>query len=100
MKLGVHQNDLCRACLTNKDRRNSSRGRRGRSLNLGAPADEYMSESKDIALAMSKLEPSKITEASVAAMIALIWAKAFNRSEKEIEQQLPAFRRIAQQLIQ
>jgi hypothetical protein len=69
-------------------------------IELGAPADEYASEARDIALAIAKLHPSPITETSVVAIIALVWGKSFDRSAKEIEQRLPAFRRIAQRILQ
>jgi hypothetical protein len=61
----------------------------------GAPSDEYNSEARKIADALASLDPGEFTETNITAIIALSWAKSFNRSENEIRQRMPAFQRIA-----
>ncbi len=68
-------------------------------LALGAPGDEYDSEAKEIFLALETLNQEQLTEANIVGIIALAWAKSFNRSPQEIEQRLPAFQRIAMYLV-
>lgn len=62
---------------------------------IGAPADEYDSEAEKIAQAIEKLSASELTQANICAVIALLWAKSFNRSSEEIKQRMPAFERVA-----
>ena len=64
----------------------------------GAPGDEYDSEAQEIASALALLNEGQITEANVAAIVALVWAKSFDRSSQEIEMRMSVFRRIAQRL--
>jgi hypothetical protein len=61
----------------------------------GAPRDEYDSEAREIAGALASLSSGEFTETNITAIIALVWAKSFNRSEPEIRQRIPAFQRIA-----
>lgn len=65
----------------------------------GAPSDEYNSEAEKIAAALASLQNNQLTESSIIAVLALEWAKSFNRSVQEIEQRMPAFRRIASQIL-
>lgn len=68
-------------------------------IEAGAPDDEYNSEAKKIAAALSSLAGNQLTEANIVAVIALAWAKAFNRSSQEIEMRMDAFHRIARRLL-
>jgi hypothetical protein len=68
-------------------------------IKLGAPNDEYDSEATEIGNALASLQKDQLTEANIAAIIALAWAKSFNHSAQEIEQRVPAFRRISHRLI-
>ena len=64
---------------------------------LGAPENEYDAEAKAIVSALSAQQT--LTETQIVAIIARIWAKAFDRTAQEIEQRMPAFRHIAQQIL-
>ena len=68
-------------------------------IHLGAPSDEYDSEAKKIADALSTLADNQLTSDNIVAVVALVWAKSFNRSADEIERRMSAFRHIAQQLL-
>ncbi|MEJ0062398.1 MAG: hypothetical protein WDO70_04155 [Alphaproteobacteria bacterium] len=68
-------------------------------LALGAPDDEYFPEAKDITAALTTLSKDRLTEANVIAVISLVWAKYFELSNDDIEKRIPAFRRIAQNLL-
>lgn len=61
----------------------------------GAPSDEYDSEARNILSVLTSLENNQLTESSIISILALEWAKSFNRSAQEIEQRMPAFTRIA-----
>lgn len=62
----------------------------------GAPEDEYSSEAEDIAKALSEFTEEDINEDNVAKVISLIWAESFNLSDNELQQRLPAIRRVVQ----
>jgi UDP-N-acetylmuramoylalanine-D-glutamate ligase len=66
---------------------------------LGAPADEYSCEAKDINAALVKLSDDQLTEANIIAVIALVWAKYFGLSSEDIAKRMQAFQRIAHRLI-
>ena len=68
-------------------------------IELGAPSDEYDSEAREVASALASLTKNQITEANILAIIALEWAKSFNRSAQEIQQRMPAFRKIAYRIL-
>jgi hypothetical protein len=68
-------------------------------IEIGAPSDEYVSEAQEIAEAISKLSASQVTAENIVAIISLAWAKSFNRSAEEIKERLPAFHRIARQIL-
>jgi hypothetical protein len=65
----------------------------------GAPLDEYSSEAQSVAEALAKIPLEKITVPVVAATIALVWAKNFDRSAAEMAQRLPACQRVAEKLL-
>ena len=65
----------------------------------GAPLDEYSSEAQSVAEALAKIPMEKITVSVVAATIALVWAKSFDRSAAEMAQRLPACQRLAEKLL-
>ena len=67
---------------------------------IGAPEDEYDVEASQISQAISKLDTANYTPDNIAAVTALVWAELFNRSAEEIEQRAPAFRRVAQRIIE
>lgn len=69
-------------------------------LALGAPADEYNAEARDIAHAINKLQPSQLTEDHLVAVMVIVWAHAFDRSNEEMNLRLPVLRRVAVQLLQ
>ena len=66
---------------------------------LGAPGDEYAREAQEISNALMSLNSVRQTADAIVAIVALVWAKSFNRSSEEINERMPAFRRIAQRLI-
>jgi len=68
-------------------------------IELGAPSDEYNDEARNIAYNLASLPSDQLTESNIVAAISLEWAKSFNRSVQEIEQRMPAFRRIAAQIL-
>jgi len=69
-------------------------------LALGAPDDEYSSEAQAIADALLSVQSRKHTEADIAAVIERVWNKYFGPfSSQEISKRIPAFQRIARQLV-
>ena len=68
-------------------------------LALGAPADEYLDEAKEIESALLSLTTSQLTEANIAAIISLVWVKHFGLSSEDIKKRIPAFQQIAQRLL-
>jgi hypothetical protein len=67
-------------------------------IELGAPSDEYDDEATQIAEAVAELPEGKVSAENIIAIIALIWAKSFDRSSDEIAKRLPAFSRVIQRL--
>ncbi len=65
----------------------------------GAPQDEYALEAERIVAALNKLNAEDVTENSVIAVIAVIWAQAYHRSDEEIKARLPSFRVVAQKIL-
>ncbi len=65
----------------------------------GAPTDEYASEAKLIARAVEEMKGDLLTEQNLVAVLSLIWKKSFGRTDKEIEERLPSFRHISQNLL-
>jgi len=68
-------------------------------ITLGAPGDEYSHEAQEITAALASLRVDQLTEANIVAILALVWAKAFNRSPQEIKQRIPAFQHVANRLL-
>jgi hypothetical protein len=68
-------------------------------LKLGAPGDEYNLEAAQINAALAALPLDGLNRQSVAAVMALVWAKFFNLSATDIEKRLPAFERVADLLL-
>jgi hypothetical protein len=66
---------------------------------LGAPADEYDSEAEKIAKTIAGWPAGELTQANISALIALLWAKSFNRTAQEIEQRMPAFMHISKNIL-
>jgi hypothetical protein len=68
-------------------------------IEMGAPGDEYVSEAQEIAEAVASMSAGQLTAQNIVAVISLVWAKSFNRSAEEIKERLPAFHRIAQDIL-
>lgn len=68
-------------------------------LESGAPQDEYDAEAEVITSVIEKLIPEHMTEENIVLAISRVWAGSFNRSSEEIEQRLPAFHHIAQDIL-
>jgi hypothetical protein len=66
---------------------------------IGAPADEYESEAKDIARALDAFQPAEQTGANIAAALALIWARYFNLSADDMALRLPSLQRVAGKIL-
>ena len=68
-------------------------------IKLGAPADEYDSESKEIASAVGALNKNQFTEDNIVAVLALVWTKSFHCLAEDIEKRMTAFHRIARSFL-
>jgi hypothetical protein len=64
-------------------------------IGFGAPTDEYSSEAQLIASALSELDGNQLNEENIITIVSAIWAQSFNLGNTEIEQRLPAFRKVA-----
>ena len=69
-------------------------------IELGAPDDEYDSEAEQTLAAVRRLSDDERTKANITSIIALIWAKSFNRGSEEIAERMPAFENVALKLLQ
>lgn len=69
-------------------------------VHLGAPSDEYTSESKDIAAAILQLDESERTEENIIAILMLEWMESFNLSETDMAQRADALRNVAKAIMQ
>ncbi len=58
-------------------------------IESGAPLDEYSSEARDIASALSNMSRDDINYESVLALISLVFVRSFQLSEDSIQQRLP-----------
>lgn len=65
---------------------------------LGALADEYDAEAEAVLSALMAMPTSALNLSSLAAIIAVVWAESFGRTEEEIKLRMPAFLNIANQL--
>jgi len=68
-------------------------------IQLGAPADEYSFEAREMARTIGVLRGDEYTEENIVAIMALLWARSFDLSAQDIEQRVPAFRRVVRQLL-
>jgi hypothetical protein len=68
-------------------------------IELGAPSDEYDTEALAILSALQAMPTSELNQSSLAAIIAVVWAESFGRTEEEIKQRMPAFLSIANRVI-
>jgi hypothetical protein len=69
-------------------------------IELGAPTDEYISESKDIEMAIKLLRKEDSNEESLVKIIQAIWMKNFGPfSDNDIELRMPEFRKLAYWLL-
>ncbi|MFZ4124720.1 MAG: hypothetical protein ACOYJ2_01440 [Rickettsiales bacterium] len=66
----------------------------------GAPNDEYASEAEQTLAVVRRLSEHERTKANIVSIIALIWAKSFNREPEEIAERMPAFENVALKLLQ
>lgn len=67
-------------------------------IELGAPLDEYESEAKIIAEAVSDLTVEQRTEENILAIVTVVWAKYFELSPNELELRLPNLKDLAAQI--
>ena len=67
-------------------------------IELGAPRDEYESEAALIAAAILQLKENEQTEDAILSVMAIIWMNNFNLDDDEMQQRIPALRRIAQEI--
>jgi hypothetical protein len=68
-------------------------------IELGAPDDEYDAEAQAVLSALVAMPTSDLNPASLAAIIAVVWAESFGRTEEEIKLRMRAFLNIANQLL-
>ena len=68
-------------------------------IEFGAPSDEYNAEAELLFEALGKLGASQINEVTIAAVLAGVWAKMFNRNADEIRARLPAFQSVARRIL-
>jgi hypothetical protein len=67
---------------------------------LGAPADEYSHEAKEIASRLSPLTQSEMTEETLADVVRGVWVRSFGPfSDEDIEKRSPAFRQVAYRIL-
>jgi hypothetical protein len=69
-------------------------------IELGAPDDEYDSEAEQTLAAVRRLSEHERTKAAIVSIIAMIWAKSFNRGYEEITERMSAFENVALKLLQ
>jgi hypothetical protein len=67
-------------------------------IQLGAPADEYDSEAREIAAAISRLGKHP-TEEQVVQVLVHVWREFFDLGPEDIEARGEAFLRVAHRLI-
>jgi hypothetical protein len=67
-------------------------------IKLGAPADEYNSEAKEIEAAMSRLGDER-SEEQLVQVLERVWKGFFDLSTKDIEQRRDAFQRVARRIM-
>lgn len=68
-------------------------------IETGAPEDEYDSEASIIAMEIASLGRDQATLPNFTAIIAAIWAKAFNLDGEGIGKRIAAFQRVASKLL-
>ncbi len=69
-------------------------------LELGAPRDEYSHEALAIEAGLEAFRPSDATEDRVFALVASVWANAFDLVDQDIDKRSSAFRRVARQILE
>jgi|ERR1700676_1192219 hypothetical protein len=67
-------------------------------IKLGAPADEYNSEAKEIEAAMSRLGDNP-SEEQVVQVLKDIWKDSFDLSTEDIELRRDTFQRVARRIL-
>jgi hypothetical protein len=67
-------------------------------IQLGAPADEYNPEAREIAAAMSRLG-GEASEEQVVQVVGDVWKEFFDLSPEDIEARGEAFLRVAHRLV-
>jgi len=67
-------------------------------IKLGAPADEYNSEAKEIEAAMSRLG-DKCSEEQVVQVLEHVWKGFFDLGTEDIELRRDAFQRVARRIV-
>ncbi len=68
-------------------------------LKTGAPRDEYESEARLIAQAVTQAGGLPITEERLAALVGDTWQRMFGLSKEQSRRRREAFRRVAQRIL-
>ena len=68
-------------------------------IELRAPDDEYDAEAQAVLSALMAMPTPELNPSALAAIISVVWAKSFGRTEEEIKLRMPAFLNIANQLL-
>jgi len=68
-------------------------------IESGAPDDEYDSEAEEIARALNALKSNRFTEDNIVSIISQVWTKMFNLDEDDIQKRMPAFQKVAHEVL-
>lgn len=67
-------------------------------IETGAPSDEYIHESAQIAAAVNLLSPSDRTINNILAIVGTLWVKSFGLASSDIELRASAIQRVAKKI--
>jgi len=68
-------------------------------IEMGAPGDEYNSEAKEIFEALKRFGKDQFTEDNIVVVISRVWKKMFDLDEDDISKRMPAFKKVALDLL-
>ena len=68
-------------------------------IEMGAPDDEYDSEAKEIFDTLKGFGEDQFTEDNIVAVISRVWKKMFDLDENDISKRMPAFKKVALDLL-
>ncbi|MGO9336568.1 MAG: hypothetical protein ACLPY1_03570 [Terracidiphilus sp.] len=68
-------------------------------IEIGAPDDEYTSEARDIANAVSHIDESRLAEGQLLDVLRSVWARSFDLAQEDVERRAPAFQQVARRIL-